>query len=228
MSFSSCLGVFFDLFSQFDLLFAFGFVGVFFGMLMVVILLFCGVFMFSLYDRLAKVLLSAATLSIVWGFLKPCVVFLVFWLVIINLIGIIPFGFSISSQIWFSLWLAVFFYAMTVLIFFCKSIVFPFSHIVPVGSPLLLGLGLFWVEVVSNLIRPFTLVLRLCANILAGHVMVSVFSGIFIYVCFASFSLVSVMFFFVCCVFFIFEFAVCLVQGGVFCLLVVSYFLEVE
>lgn len=76
---------------------------------------------------------------------------------------------------------------LSVLVFLRKGLVGFFCHLVPQGSPLVLGPFLFWVECVSRAIRPLTLVLRLCANMLAGHVIMSVFSGIFVWLVFSSF-----------------------------------------
>ncbi|KAF0148291.1 MAG: ATP synthase subunit a [Ignavibacteria bacterium] len=77
----------------------------------------------------------------------------------------------------------------------------------------------------SVFIRPLTLVLRLCANMLAGHVIITVFSGLFLYVFFSSvFS--SFLLFFFCLVFFLFEVGVCVVQSVVFVLLLHRYFVE--
>lgn len=61
---------------------------------------------------------------------------------------------------------------------------------------------------------------------LAGHVLLSVFSSLFVFLSFISFC-GSFFFLGFCVVFFLFEIAVCFVQGVVFVLLLLSYFSEV-
>lgn len=45
-----------------------------------------------------------------------------------------------------------------------------FRNLTPEGSPLSICFLLVWVEMVRNLIRPFTLRMRLLVNIIAGHI----------------------------------------------------------
>jgi len=48
-----------------------------------------------------------------------------------------------------------------------------FVHLVPTGTPLILISFMVFVEMVSNLIRPVTLSVRLTANIVAGHLLLT-------------------------------------------------------
>lgn len=50
------------------------------------------------------------------------------------------------------------------------------SHILPYGSPVALMLFLPLVEIFSQLIRPFTLIIRLSTNLARGHIMLYMFS----------------------------------------------------
>lgn len=50
------------------------------------------------------------------------------------------------------------------------------SHILPYGSPVALMLFLPLVEIFSQLIRPFTLIIRLRTNLARGHIMLYIFS----------------------------------------------------
>jgi len=101
-----------------------------------------------------------------------------------------------------------------------------FSHLVPIGSPSVLSLLLFWIEVVSNLVRPLTLRLRLCANMTADHVLISLISGMFTYLVLVGrrLSLVSLVIGFLFIFFIMF---VCSVQALVFVLLLSSYMEEI-
>nr|AKN10627.1 ATP synthase F0 subunit 6 [Seison sp. MS-2015] len=50
------------------------------------------------------------------------------------------------------------------------------SHLLPVGTPLALSFVISFFEVLSQLIRPFTLCIRLGTNLSAGHIMLMMFS----------------------------------------------------
>lgn len=50
------------------------------------------------------------------------------------------------------------------------------SHILPYGSPIALILFLPLVEIFSQLIRPFTLIIRLRTNLARGHIIIYMFS----------------------------------------------------
>lgn len=51
------------------------------------------------------------------------------------------------------------------------------SHLIPVGTPLLLVSFMVLVELLSNFIRPLALTFRLTANIIAGHLLISLIGG---------------------------------------------------
>lgn len=50
------------------------------------------------------------------------------------------------------------------------------SHILPYGSPAALILFLPLVEIFSQIIRPFTLIIRLRTNLARGHIIIYIFS----------------------------------------------------
>lgn len=52
------------------------------------------------------------------------------------------------------------------------------EHLIPEGTPMALVPFIFVIELVSNLIRPITLMIRIVANILAGHVFISLTSSL--------------------------------------------------
>jgi F-type H+-transporting ATPase subunit a len=51
------------------------------------------------------------------------------------------------------------------------------AHLVPLGTPPLLMPVIVLIETVSSVIRPFTLAVRLAANIIAGHLLLTLLGG---------------------------------------------------
>ncbi len=105
-------------------------------------------------------------------------VFTVFMVVLMgNLLGMIPYSFTYTSHIAVTGILAVaIFLTVTVFGLFRHGTHF-FSLFSPPGVPLVLKILVIPVEVLSFVIRPVTLSVRLCANMIAGHMVLKVFAG---------------------------------------------------
>ena len=105
-------------------------------------------------------------------------VFSIFMLVAVsNLIGIIPYTFTISSHtiVTAALALLVFF---TVLIYgFYKNGLKFFKLFVPAGVPIVIMPLVVTIEIISFLSRPVSHSVRLFANMLAGHITLKVFAS---------------------------------------------------
>ena len=94
-----------------------------------------------------------------------------------NLLGLIPFAFTYTSHIIVTLALAmVVFFAVTIIGIARNGFAF-FSLFCPPGVPFVLKFLVIPIEVLSFLIRPVTLSVRLFANMMAGHLMLKVFAG---------------------------------------------------
>ena len=94
-----------------------------------------------------------------------------------NLLGLIPFGYSFTGQIIVTFAMAaVVFIGVTLIGIWCHGWHF-LSFFVPHGVPFVLLVLLVPIELLSYLIRPFTLSIRLFANMLAGHTMLAIFGG---------------------------------------------------
>ena len=94
-----------------------------------------------------------------------------------NLLGMLPYGFTFTSHI-------IVTFAMAAVVFIGVTIIglarhgwHFFSFFVPHGVPLWLLPLLVPIEVLSYFIRPFTLAIRLFANMMAGHTMLVIFAG---------------------------------------------------
>jgi F-type H+-transporting ATPase subunit a len=105
-------------------------------------------------------------------------VFSIFMLVTVsNLVGIIPYTFTISSHIIVTAALA-FLVFFTVLIYgFYKNGLRFFKLFVPSGIPVVILPLVVVIEVISFLSRPVSHSVRLFANMLAGHITLKVFAS---------------------------------------------------
>ena len=94
-----------------------------------------------------------------------------------NFLGMIPHSFTVTSHLVVNMFLALFLFVMITFIGIYKHGYHFFSMFIPKGVPWWLAPLLFVIEVVSFLVRPFSLSVRLFANMLAGHILLKVFAG---------------------------------------------------
>ena len=94
-----------------------------------------------------------------------------------NMIGMLPYSFTVTSHIIVTLTFALFiFVGVTILGFITHG--FKYLKIfVPSGVPLVLLPIISVIEIISYLSRPVSLSVRLFANMMAGHTMLKVFGG---------------------------------------------------
>ena len=105
-------------------------------------------------------------------------VFAIFMFVLIgNMVGMIPYSFTFTSHIIVTFALAaVVFIGVTILGFMKHGLHF-FSFFIVPGLPWYMLPILIPIEVISYLARPISLSVRLFANMLAGHTLLKVFAG---------------------------------------------------
>jgi len=94
-----------------------------------------------------------------------------------NMLGMLPYSFTYTSHIWVTAALAFFIFLIVMVIGFYKHGFHFFSLFVPPGVPMWLLPLIIPIEIMSFLIRPVTLSVRLFANMIAGHIMLKVFAG---------------------------------------------------
>jgi F-type H+-transporting ATPase subunit a len=107
----------------------------------------------------------------------PLVFSLFMFIFVSNIVGIIPYTFTISSHIivTFSLALLVF---LTVIVYgFYRNGLKFFKLFVPSGIPLVIMPLVVLIEIISFFSRPISHSVRLFANMLAGHVTLKVFAS---------------------------------------------------
>jgi F-type H+-transporting ATPase subunit a len=94
-----------------------------------------------------------------------------------NLIGMVPYSFTFTSHIAVTLTMAVAIFLMVTFIAFIKHGFKFFSFFLPAGVPIVLSPLIIVIEVISYFTRPFSLSVRLFANMMAGHTLLKVIGG---------------------------------------------------
>ncbi|MGE4314344.1 MAG: F0F1 ATP synthase subunit A [Pseudobdellovibrionaceae bacterium] len=94
-----------------------------------------------------------------------------------NALGLLPYSFTYTSHIIVTFALALMIFSFVLVIGFIKHGLHFFSLFLPPGTPLFLVPLVFPLELISFLVRPITLSVRLFANMMAGHIMLKVFAG---------------------------------------------------
>nr|YP_010946314.1 ATP synthase F0 subunit 6 [Allacta bruna]WGO57032.1 ATP synthase F0 subunit 6 [Allacta bruna] len=95
-----------------------------------------------------------------------------------NLMGLFPYIFTSTSHLIMSLTLALPFWLSFMLFGWMNNVKFMFAHLVPQGTPPLLMPFMVCIETISNFIRPGTLAVRLTANMIAGHLLLTLMGNV--------------------------------------------------
>jgi F-type H+-transporting ATPase subunit a len=107
----------------------------------------------------------------------PLVFSLFMFILVANLIGLIPYTFTVTSHIIITVSLALLVF-LTVLVYgFAHNGLKFFKLFVPSGIPIFILPLVVFIEVFSFLLRPVSHSVRLFANMLAGHIALKVFAG---------------------------------------------------
>jgi F-type H+-transporting ATPase subunit a len=107
----------------------------------------------------------------------PFVFSLFVFILTLNLIGMIPYTFTVTSHIIVTFALAALVFVVVTAIGFARHGLGYLKLFVPEGVPLWLMPLIVPIELISYLIRPVSLSVRLFANMMAGHTMLKVFAG---------------------------------------------------
>jgi F-type H+-transporting ATPase subunit a len=94
-----------------------------------------------------------------------------------NLVGMIPFSYTFTSQIIVTFSMAVTIFIGVTIIGLIRHGWHFFSLFMPSGTPMVLAPLLIPIEIISYFVRPVSLSVRLFANMMAGHTMMKVFGG---------------------------------------------------
>nr|YP_010134352.1 ATP synthase F0 subunit 6 [Moenkhausia costae]QWM93842.1 ATP synthase subunit 6 [Moenkhausia costae]QZK22896.1 ATP synthase F0 subunit 6 [Moenkhausia costae] len=150
---------------------------------------------------------------------------LMMMLLSINMLGLLPYTFTPTTQLSLNMGLAVPFWLATVIIGLRNQPTAALAHLLPEGTPLLLIPVLIIIETISLFIRPIALGVRLTANLTAGHLLIQLIATA-IPVLITTMAPVALLTFTVLFLLTVLEVAVAMIQAYVFVLLVSLYLQE--
>ena len=107
----------------------------------------------------------------------PFIFSLFMFVLFCNMVGMLPYSFTVTSHIIVTLIMALFIFIAVTIIGFIKHGFKYLSIFVPSGVPAILLPLIIIIEIISYLSRPVSLSVRLFANMMAGHTMLKVFGG---------------------------------------------------
>nr|ACC78330.1 adenosine triphosphatase 6 [Laniarius sublacteus]ACC78339.1 adenosine triphosphatase 6 [Laniarius sublacteus] len=150
---------------------------------------------------------------------------LMIFLLLTNLLGLLPYTFTPTTQLSMNLALAFPLWLATLLTGLRNQPSISLGHLLPEGTPTPLIPALIMIETISLLIRPLALGVRLTANLTAGHLLIQLIST-------ATMALmpmlpaVSILTLLILLLLTILEVAVAMIQAYVFVLLLSLYLQE--
>ena len=167
----------------------------------------------------------------------PWVFTLFMFILFSNLLGMMPFGiipgihpFTVTSQFTVTGLLAAISFSIVLIVGFWKHGFKFFSLFIPHGTPIPMIPLIFMVELLSFLVRPFSLALRLFVAMIAGHILIKVFANFVIQSLDAGGASLLVAILSIIFIAFVsaLELLVCAIQAYVFALLTSLYINDAE
>nr|YP_009524395.1 ATP synthase F0 subunit 6 [Echinoecus nipponicus]AXR86891.1 ATP synthase F0 subunit 6 [Echinoecus nipponicus] len=95
-----------------------------------------------------------------------------------NFLGLLPYVFTSSSHMVMTLALSLPLWVTLMVFGWMNHTQHMFAHLVPQGTPSVLMPFMVLIESISNIIRPGTLAVRLAANMIAGHLLLTLLGGV--------------------------------------------------
>nr|WHL46504.1 ATP synthase F0 subunit 6 [Edessena gentiusalis] len=94
-----------------------------------------------------------------------------------NFLGLFPYIFTSTSHLTLSLSISLPLWLSFMIYGWLNNSQHMFIHMIPQGTPTILMPFMVLIETISNMIRPGTLAVRLTANMIAGHLLMTLLSG---------------------------------------------------
>nr|YP_009045264.1 ATP synthase F0 subunit 6 [Lexias dirtea]AHA03615.1 ATP synthase F0 subunit 6 [Lexias dirtea] len=102
---------------------------------------------------------------------------LFFFILFNNFLGLFPYIFTSTSHLNISLSLSLTLWLSFMIYGWINNTQHMFIHMIPQGTPTILMPFMVLIETISNIIRPGTLAIRLTANMIAGHLLLTLLSN---------------------------------------------------
>nr|YP_010271995.1 ATP synthase F0 subunit 6 [Platycephalus cultellatus]UEX92610.1 ATP synthase F0 subunit 6 [Platycephalus cultellatus]UKB88258.1 ATP synthase F0 subunit 6 [Platycephalus cultellatus]WRI15792.1 ATP synthase F0 subunit 6 [Platycephalus cultellatus] len=150
---------------------------------------------------------------------------LMLFLISLNMLGLLPYTFTPTTQLSLNLGLAVPLWLATVIIGLRNQPTIALGHLLPEGTPAPLIPVLIIIETISLLIRPLALGVRLTANLTAGHLLIQLIATA-AFVLLPLMPTVALLTSVVLLLLTLLEVAVAMIQAYVFVLLLTLYLQE--
>ena len=107
----------------------------------------------------------------------PFIFALFMFILLGNLLGMVPYSYTFTSQIIVTFAMAITVFIGVTLVAIVRHGVHFLTFFFPAGAPIYMAPLLIPIEILSYLSRPISLSVRLFANMMAGHTMMKVFGG---------------------------------------------------
>nr|YP_009494745.1 ATP synthase F0 subunit 6 [Raja asterias]YP_009494771.1 ATP synthase F0 subunit 6 [Raja clavata]AWO66551.1 ATPase subunit 6 [Raja asterias]AWO66577.1 ATPase subunit 6 [Raja clavata] len=150
---------------------------------------------------------------------------LMLFLITINLLGLLPYTFTPTTQLSLNMAFALPLWLTTVLIGMLNQPTIALGHLLPEGTPTPLIPVLIIIETISLFIRPLALGVRLTANLTAGHLLMQLIATA-AFVLISTMPTVAILTSIVLFLLTLLEVAVAMIQAYVFVLLLSLYLQE--
>nr|YP_010960592.1 ATP synthase F0 subunit 6 [Myrophis microchir]WNH38034.1 ATP synthase F0 subunit 6 [Myrophis microchir] len=150
---------------------------------------------------------------------------LMVFLVTINVLGLLPYTFTPTTQLSLNMGFAVPMWLATVIIGMRNKPTEALGHLLPEGTPVPLIPILIIIETISLFIRPLALGVRLTANLTAGHLLIQLIATA-VFVLMSTMPTVAILTATVLFLLTLLEVAVAVIQAYVFVLLLSLYLQE--
>nr|YP_009728512.1 ATP synthase F0 subunit 6 [Indomegoura indica]QIA95425.1 ATP synthase F0 subunit 6 [Indomegoura indica] len=142
---------------------------------------------------------------------SPAFLFITLFMFILlnNFFSLFPYIFSSSSHMIFSITLALPFWLFYIILSTYKNMKNMIAHLIPMNTPIYLAPLMTIIETMSIIIRPLSLSIRLTANLIAGHLLMTLL----------NFNSMMIIIILIQMFMMIFELCVALIQSYVFSIL---------
>nr|QHN59838.1 ATP synthase F0 subunit 6 [Sinocyclocheilus microphthalmus] len=150
---------------------------------------------------------------------------LMIFLITINMLGLLPYTFTPTTQLSLNMGFAVPLWLATVIIGLRNQPTIALGHFLPEGTPIPLIPVLIIIETISLFIRPLALGVRLTANLTAGHLLIQLIATA-VFVLLPMMPTVAILTAAVLFMLTLLEVAVAMIQAYVFVLLLSLYLQE--